>query len=350
MPERYRVTEVLEPIRRVTLVAPADGVIRSMETRLGAMVRETQEIAELDRAEASVRLKMATAEVKEKQALLKGNQAGLDVYKAQLEAAEARAELAQLELGRCTLRAPFAGRVTALPVCAGQYVLKGTTIAELADVTSLKALQPVDRTAVTAGAPLSVQIEGRDVSAKVLAILPLPEQFVRLRELATPFAAGLLVVPNPKGDLEPGLRVQHASIPTTPIAAVPKRAIKQDDGRTGEAVMVQVIRNEYVVNVPVRVLGDIGPDRAQIAGALRPADSLIVSTSVPLLAGTLIRFGEGGTTRGVEGTPPNPAVGGAEAGVNPPGTRGRNSPGPRRDPGRNPAAGTASPGARTQPF
>ncbi len=353
MPERYRVTEVLEPIRRVTLVAPADGVIRSLETRLGAMVRESQEVAQLDRAEASVRLKMATADVNEKQALLKTSKPFLEVYQAQLEAAQARVELAQLELARCTLRAPFAGRVTALPVCSGQYVLKGTMIAELADVSSLKTLQPVDRRVVVADAPLTIFVEGREVAAKVMAILPLPETFIRLRELATPFAAGLLTVPNPKGDLEPGLRVLHESIPTTPVATVPKRAVKQDDARTGEAVIVQVIRNEYVVNVPIRALGDIGPDRVQIAGSLRLSDSLIVSTSVPLLAGTLVRFGEGATNRSVEGTPPDPSQGGTEAGLtSPPGARGRSAPGtrPAQDPALNQRPAARSPAARNQPF
>ena len=74
MPERYQVTEVLEPIRKVTLIAPADGLIRSIEARLGAVVRESQEIAQLDRTEAAARLKMATAEVNEKQALLEDEQ------------------------------------------------------------------------------------------------------------------------------------------------------------------------------------------------------------------------------------------------------------------------------------
>jgi len=119
-----------------------------------------------------------------------------------------------------------------------------------------------------------------------------------------------------------------------PVATVPKRAVKQEDTRSGEATQVQVIRNEYVVNVPVRVLGDVGPERVQIAGALRAADSLIVSTSVPLLAGTLVRFGEGATNRAVEGTSPNPSLGGAEVGItNPPGSRGRPGSGPGPGPG-----------------
>jgi multidrug efflux pump subunit AcrA (membrane-fusion protein) len=353
MPERYQVTEVLEPIRRLTLIAPSDGVIRTIEVRLGSAVRESQEIAQLDRAVALLRLKLAMAEVKEKQGELKAVNVSSDVVKAQLEAGEARVELAQLELDRCTLRAPFGGRVTALPVCAGQYVLKGTTIAELADVTSLTALQPVDRRAVTVGAPVRVDVEGREVSGKVQAILPLPKSCVRLRELATPFAAALLVVPNPKGDLEAGLRVRHDAIPTTPIANVAKRAVKQEDARSGDAVMVQVIRNEYVTNVPVRLLGDVGPDRVQITGALRESDSLIVSTSVPLLAGTLVRFGEGAANRGVEGTAPNPSQGGVDVGITRPGNpRGRTGPGP--GPAQNPAgtrkSANRTPAARTDPF
>ncbi len=301
MPERYQVAEVLEPIRRVTLVATADGMIRSMEVRLGAIVRESQEVAQLDRTAASARLKMARAELKEKQALSKGVATVSDVHQAQLEAAEARVELAQLELDHCTLRAPFAGRVTALPVCTGQYVMKGATIAELADVTSLKTLQPVDRRTVAAVLSIQVHIEGREFSGKVQAIVPLPESFATLRELAAPFAAALIVVPNVKGDLEPGLRVQTSSIPSAPIAAIPRRAFKSEEGRGADAVTVQVIREDHVTNVPVRVLGETGPDRVQVTGALRVSDSLIVSTSVPLLPGTLVRFGDGAANRSAEG-------------------------------------------------
>ena len=228
MPERYHVAEVLEPIRKVTLVAAGDGLIRSIEGRLGEVVRETQEIAQIDRTEAAAKLKMATAELHEKQALLKSNKNSPDVYQAQVEAAEARVELAQIELDRCTLRAPFPGRLVAMNVCTGQYVLKGTAIAELADVSSLKVMQPLDRRSVNPSSAVTVQVEGRDVAAKVQAILPLPESLRVLRELATPFGAATLIVPNTKGDLEPGLRVQSPNLPSNPIATVPKRAVKPE--------------------------------------------------------------------------------------------------------------------------
>src|SRR5262249_20216071 len=158
---------------------------------------------------------------------------------------------------RCTLRAPFPGRIVALNACTGQYVLKGTAIAELADVSSLKVMQPLDRRGVNASSPVTVQVEGRDVTAKVQAILPLPESLKALRELATPFSAATLIVPNTRGDLEPGLRVQSPNLPSNPIATVPKRAVKPEEPRGGtDKVMVQVIRDEYVTNIPVKVLGE----------------------------------------------------------------------------------------------
>jgi multidrug efflux pump subunit AcrA (membrane-fusion protein) len=327
-PDRYQVSEVLEPIRRITLVAPADGVIQNLGARLGSAVRETQVLVELDPREASARVKVAQAEVKETQALV-GSDPKLDnVHKAQLEAAQARSELAQLALDRCTLRAPFAGRVIDLPVAEGQFVLKGTTILELADLSSLKAFQPIDRRHVSAGSSLSVQIEEKEVEGKVQAIVPLPDEYLVLRELVTPLAGAWVILSNPKGELEPGLRVRTGTIPTTPLAVIPKRSIKQDSQRSAEGAIVQVIRNEFdnnapaqiVTNLPVQVLGEVGPDRIQVTGRFRPTDSLVVATSSPLLAGTLVKFPEGAGSHGGGATLNGSSGPASDAGVMPPGS------------------------------
>jgi RND family efflux transporter MFP subunit len=345
MPENYQVTVVLEPARRVMVVAPADGVIQSLDARLGGTVRESQELAQLDRTEATAKLKMASAEIKEKQALLKTNAALGDVYSAQLEAAQARAELAQLELARCTIRAPFAGRVLALPASVGQYVLKGTPIAEVADTTSLRATLPVDRRTAGVGSSVTVPVEEREATGKVQAMLPLPQSYAMLHELATPFAAAMVLFANSRGDLEPGLRVRPAGVPTAPIATVPKRAVRPDEIRGAGGSRLQVIRNEYVTNVPVQVLGNVGPERVQVSGLLREHDALILGSSVPLIPGTLVRFGTQAAGRGIEGTSPNPALGGVEAGISPPtgsstGTSGR--PGSPATRPTNPPAQTSS--------
>ena len=322
MPDPYQVVAVLEPMRRLTIIASADGVLRTVEARLGGPVRESQELAQFDRDEANARLLVAQAEVKEKQAPSKASaRTAWASCQAQLEAAQARATLAQLELDRCTIRAPFPGRILDVSVCAGQFVLKGTPILELADTTSLRVVLPVDRRGVSVGSTLTVAVEEQEVPCKVQALLPLPESFAVLRELATPFAAASVVVPNPKGELEPGLRARPSGVPTTADHRRPRRAIRPDEIRGAAGSMVQVIRNEYVTNVPVHVLGGLGPDRIQVSGLLRETDALIIGSSVPLVPGTLVRFAE--TPEHAASRAPRriPSRGGLEAGITPPGGR-----------------------------
>src|SRR5262245_46346113 len=70
MPESFRVAIVLEPARRLSVIAAVDGAVRSLDVRLGATVRENQDLAQLDRSEANAKVKMALAEVKEKEGLV----------------------------------------------------------------------------------------------------------------------------------------------------------------------------------------------------------------------------------------------------------------------------------------
>lgn len=352
MPERFRIVSTLEPIRRVSIVAPADGVIRSIDAAVGSTVRQTQQLAELDRSEASARLKIAEAELKEKQAQLAAEPAPGAVGEAQVDAASARVELARIALDRLTLRAPFPGRMISVPVSAGQFVLKGTVIAELADVTALTAQVPIDRRMVKVGGELKVQVEEDDLTAKVQSIGPLlsSQDYQPLRELAAPFATAWVQVANPKGELEPGLRIRSSNLPVTAIATIPKGAVKPAKAGA-EPTVVQVIRNEYVTNLTVQVLGKVGPDRLQVAGPFRANDGLIASSSSPLIAGTLIRFGD--PEPGVEGTTPDPARRGQNASIAAPGASPTSAaPRPRATPAtRRPApAPAAAPAQNAAPF
>lgn len=334
-PDRYQVQTILEPIRRVTLIAAADGIVRSQDAREGTEVRANQDVAQLDKAEAAALLKIAQAVVKEQQAALALAQtetksggltpagtASVAQAEARLEAAQARAELAQAALDRCTLRSPFAGRITESFVSDGQYVRQGTVIAELADLSSLRALVPMARAGTVVGGAVTVSVEGQSVPGRVQALLPLSEGLAALRELATPMTAAWVVVPNTSGTLEPGQRVLSPALPTLPLASIPAHALQNPDGKRGPTA-VQVIRSEYVTDVPVRVLGHLGPDRVQVTGALRPTDALIVASSVPLQPGTLLRFagnpaGSAAAAAAVEATTPNPAAVGEAADLTPP--------------------------------
>jgi RND family efflux transporter MFP subunit len=371
-PDRFAVPSVLEPVRRVTLMATADGVVRSQDARAGAAVREGQEIAQLDRGEAGARLKIAQAEVKEQQTFVDaakeaekaqgtgGQGAALQravvAAQARLDAAHARAELSQIAFDQCSLRAPFSGKVMASHVSDGQYVTKGTVIADLADVSSLRTLVPLTRAGASVGGSVTLSVEGQPVPGKIQSLLPLTEELAVLRELASPISAAWVLVPNTAGTLEPGQRVVSPALPVSPIATVPAHSFLKAEAKDKDAgSTVQVIRNEYVANVKVRVLGNLGPERVQVTGPLRATDALIVSTSVPLLPGTLIRFNSG-TSGVVEPTSPNPAVSGTSANVTPPraaaGAAPIGSPGsalPKPRPSSRPGANSADSPKTTKP-
>lgn len=339
-PDRYLASTVLEPARKVTIMAMDDGVVKSLPVPLGTSVRGGQEIVQLDPTEAAAHLKIAQAEVLEAQAKVKQAAQGYGpVAEAQLKAAEARVELAQLAVDRCSLKAPFSGRVIAYPISAGQYVAKGTILAELADLSSLRMLVPVNRTAVKEGGPLDVLCEGKTVTGKIQAILPIPDRFSPLRDLALPWAAAWVVVANEDKSLEPGLRVQSPYLPTSPIAVIPARALAR--GSNGAPSVVRIVRGERVFTLPVREIGPIAADRTQVSGDFRQGDVAIVESSVTLADGAFLRFGGEGNAQAIAETTSAPVAMPTAGGVAPIGAPGSASP--------KPAARSATRKSNTRP-
>jgi multidrug efflux pump subunit AcrA (membrane-fusion protein) len=319
-PDRYQVPNIVEPLRKVVVMASADGVLRSLAVPVGATVKDGQEIGRLDTGAAMAHLRIAMANVKEVEAgvaeVKEKNSSAYHIAEAHLDAARARVELAQMEVDACTLRAPFGGKIMAVHVSPGQYLAKGSAILELADVSSVRVLLPVDRTAVTLNGTVNFTIEGNGVNGKAQALLPLPERDATLRELTAPLAAAWVVVPNAAGTYEPGQRAQSPYLPNAPIAGIPSYSTLKDDA--GNPV-VQVVRGERVTDVPIRIIGTLGPDRLQVSGPFRASDVLIQSTSVPLRAGTFIRFSDATPGRGVEGVVPPAEHVGERADVGTPG-------------------------------
>ncbi|WZP00458.1 HlyD family efflux transporter periplasmic adaptor subunit [Isosphaeraceae bacterium EP7] len=368
-PEKFAVPAVTEPYRRVTVVTTLDGVIRSLPAQVGTVVRESQELALVDRVESAAHLKIAQAEVKQQQAAFdevkQGDRFLAAQAEARLEASKARQELAQLQVDRCSLRAPFAGTVLGVGVSAGQYLSRGAAVLELADTSSLRALIPLDRASARPGAEVEVKVGGQVATGKVQATIPLPESFSALRDLATPPVAAWVLIPNTDGKLDAGQRAEGPFLPRLPVASVPTSAVRSGgtDGREGT---IQILRNETVVDIQVQVLGSPTADITQISGPLRRSDTLIVGSSVALRPGTLVRFNRAdadGTGAVVEGVAPNPDDRGESArilapataaGVAPIGAPGSaapraKAPSARPGPGARPAPAKAK-GAVAVPF
>jgi hypothetical protein len=147
------------------------------------------------------------------------------------------------------------------------------------------------------GGPLDVLCEGKTVTGKIQAILPIPDRFSPLRDLALPWAAAWVVVSNDDKSLEPGLRVQSPYLPISPIAVIPARALAV--GSNGAPSVVRIVRGERVYTIPVREIGSIAADRTQVSGDFRQGDVAIVESSVTLADGAFLRFGGEGNAQAI---------------------------------------------------
>lgn len=168
-----------------SLVAQMAGRVASLDVRLGGTVSKGQTLLTFDCAEANARLKMAEAEAESaretltvKNNLRKLDAAGdLEVSLARADArrTEAAVVLNRAQVGQCSIKAPFAGRVVKLYVKPYSGVNVGAPLFELISDGPLKLRLNVPSRflrSLRLGAPLEVAIDetGRSYSAKVSVI------------------------------------------------------------------------------------------------------------------------------------------------------------------------------------
>ncbi len=199
---------------------------------------------------------------------------------------------------------------------------------------------------------MNVIVEGQPAAGKIQALVPLPESLGALRELASPFTAAWVIVPNTSGTLEPGERALSPDLPVAPLANVPTPALKSDDpkSKTLDAGARDTSSDPQRIRRGREGARD-RPSRSRARAGyrcLRPTDALITSTSVPLVAGTLIRFNGAGGGR-LETTALDPSLSGATADVTPPRSARSSTTALLRSRPHRPAPGSAVPKARANP-
>ena len=300
-PRPYQTGLHLEPAKKITLVAPGLGTVASVLAEPGKEVAAGAALVTLDSEEQDL-------EVKRAEALSKAAGGG-----AEREAADLAVQIAKLRASRRTITAPFAGTVYRVPAVLGQPVRPGDALVELADASELIAEIPVDRSPgepapdappgspppgpPAVGGTVPISVEGEDAEAKITALLPLSERFEPVRDLVASPATARVTLPG--GRFRDGQTVYVPVIPRDPVAEVPTEALlPAPDGRR----LVQVVRENVVRDLPVRLLGQIGADRAFVAGPFAEGDEVILSASRELPDGTVLAAAAG---------PAAPAGGGA---------------------------------------
>jgi membrane fusion protein (multidrug efflux system) len=270
---------------RITEIAFTEG----QQARGGqVLVRLDRSIleAQRDRAEASLTLSRANRERSDilfKDAAI--SQREWDAANAQWQLDEANLRLAQAQLDKTVLRAPFDGALGLRHVSVGEYVQPGHPIVTLDDTDPLKGdfrVPEAFSSSLRVGQTVQLQVDaapGRVFSGQVYAIDPKVD------------AAGrnLLVrarVPNGDRSLRPGMFAQvRLVIEEKPNALmIPEQALIS---RGGSQIVYKVVDGkveEAVVTVGLRRRGQV-----EITEGLSPGDTVITAGQIKVRPGSSVK-------------------------------------------------------------
>lgn len=145
----YTATATLRVEAEAEVLARVSGVVQRLRAEEGDDVRDGAPLLQIENDEYRLRVKQAearTANLRARFERMQGmadkslvSQEEFDTAEADLASAEADEELARLELGYTTVRAPFTGRVVERLVDPGQNVSVGTPLFRIADFVPLLA-------------------------------------------------------------------------------------------------------------------------------------------------------------------------------------------------------------------
>lgn len=249
------VTGSLSPLTQTTVKAQAPGEVIEVTVREGQTVKEGDVLvridtrnleaelqarqADLERAKAD--LSLAQLNLEKSEAVLKkgfisqnahdATAAAWQAAQAGVKAAEAQVSLAKNALGYATVRAPFAGTISARFVQPGEKVEISTNLAGLVDLAHLELQAPAptyDVPDVRVGQVARFRVNGfgdRTFEGRVERINPMTDTGSRSVML-------YLSVENPDGVLKGGMFAQGDLVldETAPVTAIPQTAVHTQAG------------------------------------------------------------------------------------------------------------------------
>ena len=299
---------------QVTVRSEVSGAVLQTFVDVGATVREGQDLARLDdsgirdmfisarsgvtTAENSAQI--AEREVQRAEALSKAgaiadrqrDQARNQLSAAQAMLADARARLAnaQKQLEKTTIKAPFAGVVSARSINAGDFVSPGTATFTIVNPSTMRleaSVSAEDLAAIRLGAPVEFTVNGygnRRFTGRISSINPVADPATRqVRVIAQ--------IPNQGGTLVGGLfaegRVasEARTSAVVPAGAVDERGVRPAVMRVkaGKVEKVEVtlgIRDQTTESIEIRS-GVIPGDTVLLGAARGLSASTKVKVSVP---------------------------------------------------------------------
>ncbi len=315
--ERYEITALTRAWRTSAVAAGEEGLVQRVLLEEGNALRAGATLAVLDGRDVEIELTAARAGLGEQRALadqageklaraeklFSGNSLAEEEYRdhlhrrkileQQIQRAQAQIALLEERLSKKTVRAPFDGILARKLVEEGQWLQRGGTVGEIADISSLEVIAEVPELLVPRlrrDSPVEVRADALAgaCAARLLAVLP----------RGTPGARTLAVrlrldnPDSPRGRLLPGMTVRLAFElePLRKSLLVPKDAVNLQ----GAARAVMAVVDGKAVRVEVAVQGQHG-NMTAIEGALKSGDEVVVRGNEMLQPGMAVRVlgGEG---------------------------------------------------------
>ncbi len=192
----------LEAFRKVDLRAQTAGQVHALRVEKGERVEAGQVLLELQEKDRAAQVAKANADIASKQLVVeamqrlrdKGLQSETNLKQAQADLAAARAERKrlQLDLADTAIIAPFAGLIENRAVEVGSYLDVGDQVAEIIDVSRLKAVAFVTQQNVhrlQLGQAVGVRLlDGRQASAELTFIAKDADPATRSFKIEAEFA------------------------------------------------------------------------------------------------------------------------------------------------------------------
>lgn len=291
--ESLATTGTLRANEQVELVAEIAGEVEEILFREGSRVARGQVLARIDRRRVTAerdrafhRLELALLRERRQSELLRDGLTSQSEYDAALsEANVLRAELllAEAQLEKSEVKAPFAGVVGLRSLSAGAFVGIQAPIVTLQDLDPIKldfALPEAYAGVVQVGDVVSFEVRGIPgiLEAKVQAIEPQVDAATRsvfYRALAANPEGRLL--PGGFADVEVAVRSVAAALMVPTIAVIPELGGKK----------VFVVRDGKAAPVPVET-GIREADNIEVTSGLEPGDQVIVTAIERLRPGMAV--------------------------------------------------------------
>lgn len=213
---------VVEAVRQTVLAAQVPGAVVQLPVKVGDRIQAGQLLMRLDARAADQNAQAGQAQVKAAQAALAVatqeyqrqqqlfqkqyiSQGALERAEAQFKAAQAQAQAqlaqagaARTEVGFFTVKAPYGGIVSELPVTLGDMALPGRPLATVYDPQALRVSAAVAQSSVPAtltAAQVQIELDGKVLQPRAVQVLPAADPSTHTVTVRADLPAGAVARP-----------------------------------------------------------------------------------------------------------------------------------------------------------